>query len=178
MLDTTPAAQAVADWTATLRPGLIVVFDFPSATEEGASKIRPCLVIETGRVGDNVFAEIAYGTTASGTANKGLEIHVRTPEGMALAGLARPTRFVARRRVIVALTNTRFACSASHPSPVIGRLDDDAMARLNDIRARLWAEKDVAAERNRERRGRTEQGVPIVWRSSRQLGRPTAEAGR
>jgi hypothetical protein len=165
MLDTTTAAAAaMTPWTETLQRGDVVLFAFPCADDDGAVKARPCLVLEVGRVGDHAFAEIAYGTSAMTKANRGYEIHVNTIAGMALAGLDRATRFVGSRRVRVSLENSLFRTSPQHASPVIGRLDDGALVRMYAVRARIWAERDMAAERRNERRGVTAQGVPVVWR--------------
>jgi hypothetical protein len=177
MLDTTTAIAAFQPWTETLDRGDVVVFSFP-CSDEGPVKPRPCLVLEVGRAGDNGFVELAYGTTSKTAANRGYEIHVSREAAMRAAGLSKPTRFVAARRVIASFGSALFLTNASHPTPVIGRLDPDTMERMNAVRARLWAEKDFAAERRRERRGRTEKGVPVVWRCSGPAGRPASEAGR
>ncbi|SEA17019.1 type II toxin-antitoxin system PemK/MazF family toxin [Rubrimonas cliftonensis] len=167
MLDTTTVSEKTGKWTAALTPGAVILFDFPSDTADGETKKRPCLVIETGRAGDDRFVEIAYGTSSKSAANAGLEIHVRTAAGMRSAGLERATRFVLRRRVIVTTDSPRIAHSSTHRSPVIGRLDAAAMARLAALRGRLWEEKMLAATRRYERRSVTEGGVPVVWRSTR-----------
>lgn len=170
MLDATTPPKEFPAWAAALEPGAVILVDFPSDTVDGETKIRPCLVVETGRAGDARFAEIAYGTSSKSNANAGLEIHVRSADGMRSAGLARPTRFVLRRRVIVITDSARLVHSSAHRSPVVGRPDAAAMVRLAALRARLWEEKELAAGRRYERRSRTEQGVEVVWRSAR---RPT-----
>ncbi|MEE4208136.1 MAG: type II toxin-antitoxin system PemK/MazF family toxin [Parvularcula sp.] len=164
MLDTTTAIAATTPWTETLQRGDVVLFDFPCA-DDGPVKTRPCLVLEVGRVCDHAFAEIAYGTTATGKRNRGWEIHINTAGGMALAGIDQPTRFVGFRRVTVTLDNKFFRMPRGRRSPIIGRLDDAGLERMNAVRARIWAERDMAAERRAERRGVTEQGVPVIWRS-------------
>jgi hypothetical protein len=177
MLDTTTAAiAAMTPWIETLQRGDTVLFALPAADDGGVTKVRPCLVLEVGRIGGHAFAELAYGTAAMTKANRGYEIHVNTVAGIALAGLDKPTRFVANRRVTVSLDSPLFPPSIAHRSPVIGRLDDGALARMNAVRARIWAERDIAAERRNERRGVTDQGVPVVWRGAAPK-RPTISKG-
>jgi hypothetical protein len=177
MLDTTTAHAALLPWTDTLARGDVVLFSYP-VSDDGIVKPRPCLVLEVGRVGDHAYAELAYGTSAMTRANVGYEVRVRQPDGIAAAGLREPTRFVCSRRAISSLDSDRFHCSVTYPSPVIGRLDAAGLRRMDVLRARIWAEKDMAAERRNERRGRTEQGVPVIWRSSRGAAMPALEAGR
>ncbi|SEB02185.1 hypothetical protein [Rubrimonas cliftonensis] len=163
MLDTMTAIAAATPWTQTLQRGDVVLFNFPCA-DDGPVKARPCLVLEVGRVGDHAFAEIAYGTTATGKANKGWEIHINQRAGMAMAGLDQPTRFVGFRRVTVTLDSTLFRIPRGRKSPIIGRLDDAGLERMNAVCARIWANRGMAAERRNERRGVTDQGVPVIWR--------------
>jgi hypothetical protein len=141
-------------WGATLRPGHVVLFRFPCAekhpTEE--PKRRTCLVLEVDDRDGRRFVELAYGTSAQTTANVGDEIHVIEPDDLAQAGVRRPTRFVCARRITVALDNPGWDINPAYPSPVIGRLAPMAASRMNAIRARIHALRDVAADRLASRR--------------------------
>lgn len=142
MLDTTTALAATTPWADSLTPGDIVMFRFPCA-DDGAPKPRPCLVLATRRIDNEMFAEIVYGTSADTNANRGFEIGIKTDAGMALAGLAQPTRFVGTRRVIVSVAHSAFAISPTHPSPVIGRLDNAALERMYALRDRIHELRDI-----------------------------------
>ena len=146
------AAQAPAhpamgpDWRSRLRPGDIVVYRFPVAEGPEASeapKARPCLVMEIETFGGRPFATIAYGTSARSKANRGYEVPVLRAPDHAAAGLHRPTRFVGFRRLLVSLQNGGFVASAATGSPVIGRLPEGPLNRLDRVRARLQAECDM-----------------------------------
>lgn len=156
MLDMMNAPVATTPWADTLQRGDVVMFRFPCA-DDGPVKPRPCLVVEIVRIGDDTFVELAYGTTAQTRANRGYGVHIYTPIGMALAGLRQPTRFVCARRVIVNANNRDFATKRLDPSPVIGRLDNAGIERMNAVRARIHAEHDIAADRRETER--TEQAM-------------------
>jgi hypothetical protein len=126
-------------------------------------------VLEVGRMGAHAFAKIAYGTTSTGKANRGYEISIGTIAGMAMAGIDQPTRFVGYRRVTVTLDSTLFRMPRGSKTPVIGRLDDAGLERMDALRTRLWAERDMAAARRDERLGVTAQGVPVIRRSGATL---------
>ncbi|ABA81573.1 hypothetical protein GQF56_21720 [Rhodobacter sphaeroides] len=142
-----------SDWRQTLAVGDVVAFRFPVADVEGGlPKTRPCLVLEV----DTVFGErrvtLAYGTTVPGGRNRGYEVRVSDPLALAAAGLHRPTRFVAQRRITVSPDNPGFAVCRNLKTPRIGRLAKSEMDRLQAVRARLHAEADIAADRRAERR--------------------------
>ena len=147
-----PAHPAMGpDWRSRLRPGDIVVYRFPVAEGPEASeapKARPCLVMEIETFGGRPFATIAYGTSARSKANRGYEVPVLRAADHAAAGLHRPTRFVGYRRLLVSLRNGGFVTSAATGSPVIGRLPEGPLRRLDRVRARIQAERDMGvAER-------------------------------
>jgi hypothetical protein len=91
------------------------------------------LVLEVRVIEGRRCARLAYGTSVRSRANRGREVHVRRPEGMAQAGLHRPTRFVGTRCVTVPLDDPRFVVSAQTGSPVLGRLDADLRARMTEV---------------------------------------------
>ena len=154
MFDASPAA-AEADWQTTLSHGDVVVFRFHvDDAETGAKpKPRPCLVMDLVRIGDARFVLLAYGTTARVRANPGLQIRVSGPEA-AEAGLRTDTAFIGGRRILVPLTHRGFDIAAQLGSPVIGRISGAAFERLNHVRARLDAQRDILADRRHERRRR------------------------
>ncbi len=156
MFDETPPQDRIArdDWQTTLAIGDVVRYRFPlddgDTTTEGA-KARPCLVLETPRIGQRRYAKLAYGTGSTTRANRGCEVAVNRPDSLSAAGLDRPTRFVGRRSIIVQLDDPRFEPDPSG-SPVVGSLDPELQARMHEVRARLHAEADMAAEERRIRR--------------------------
>ena len=131
-----PLAPAAA-WTTRLAPGDVVSFRFPvDDPGRGArEKKRPCLVLDLPVIAGRRHAWIAYGTSVRSRANRGHELRVRRPEGMARAGLHRATRFVGARSVIVPLDDPRFVVCAATGAPVLGRLDAALRARLAQVRA-------------------------------------------
>lgn len=156
MLDMTQTQTAAppSDWRAHLRPGDVVMFRFPCAEPEPAElpKRRTCLVIDIEDRCGRRHAVIAYGTTSETNANVGDEVRVSAPEEIAHAGIHRPTRFVCSRRITVPLDHSGWDLNPKHPSPVVGRLLPKAMTRLNAIRAKIHARRDVLADRRASRR--------------------------
>lgn len=141
-----------------LQRGDIVLFRFPLAEvddEPGAPKRRPCLVLDTLCIGGFPFFELAYGTSADTSANRGYEVIVKRPSARATAGLTKPTRFVCARRIIVHADHSGFDGRTKGPQ-IIGRLDAPLLERMNAVRARIQAEADIAAH-YREERQRKEQ---------------------
>jgi hypothetical protein len=186
MLDvTTPGSARFADWKSTIAVGDIVVFTFPCAENGVAPKARPCLVIDIDRRDDRTLIELAYGTSVDTGANCGDEIRVRTPDGMRNAGLDRPTRFVAARRVMVSSDHPGFCANVNAAkTPIIGRLDASLMERLHVIRARMHAVRDIVAERRSPGAQRviaaSGASVVVEWRNRRREARERAQiaAGR
>ena len=167
-----PAHPAMGpDWRSCLRPGDIVVYRFPVAegpTSSEAPKARPCLVMEIETLGGRPFATIAYGTSARSNANRGYEVPVLRTADHAAAGLHRPTRFVGFRRLLVSLHSEAFVAHAATGSPVIGRLPEGPLRRLDRVRARIHAERDMRVaevfERTRRRMLGLEPLPPLpVW---------------
>ena len=139
-------------WPDDLRRGDVVRFRFPVAEEDGKTpKLRPCLVLETGELNGRRSATLAYGTGAPAKGKYGYEVIVGNKTSMIAAGLTKPTRFVAIRRVTVSTEHSGFEVGRGSGTPVIGRLDAPLLQRMDAVRARLWAEHDIAAERRHER---------------------------
>lgn len=141
-----------SDWQDDIAIGDIVLFRFPIRKPDGeAPKRRPCVVLEVLCLGGWTFVCLAYGTSSSGNANRGRELIVKQPEGLAAAGLNRPTRFIGARNIFVSVNHAGFKADGND-DPRIGRLEAGMMERLHEIRARLHAHADIAAEHRRTRR--------------------------
>ena len=158
MLDFTQTnPKMTAAWRDHIAHGDIVSFRFPLA-EEGAEdrpKARPCLVLDIQQIGDRRYALLAYGTSSRRPSNVGYEVHARKRAEYLSAGLNEPTKFVGRRRVLVPLTHRGFVICTAISTPVLGSLDGAPLKRLNAVRGRIHAERDIAAERRRDRRSLT-----------------------
>ncbi|NIZ63060.1 hypothetical protein DL239_19010 [Sedimentitalea sp. CY04] len=70
---------------------------------------------------------------------------------MIAAGLHRPTRFICYRKISVSLKHNGFVCNRTTESAVFDSLSGPEFERMNQVRARLQAEADIAAD-HRERR--------------------------
>jgi hypothetical protein len=171
MLDNTATILTMTPaWQEHLSPGDIVSFRFPLAQADPAdkSKPRPCLVLEVQELAGMRFALLAYGTTSPRKANWGYEIHAL--EDFPSFGLNRPTRFIGRRRLMVSLDNPGFVICRDTGSPVLGRLSGGPADRLMAVRARLQAERDIAADRRaRRRKDRRAPSVVVERRRPKRL---------
>ena len=137
-------------WPDHVQSGDVVRFRFPVAEEDGETpKLRPCLVLETGMMNGRRSVTLAYGTGAPAKGKYGYEVIVKGKASMRAAGLTKPTRFVCIRRVTVTTEHRGFEPLCR--TPVIGRLVAPLLQRMDAVRARLWAEHDIAAERRHER---------------------------
>lgn len=139
-------------WQETLCRGDIVLFRFPEIDSvDDVAKIRPCLVLEVASTDGQRQATLAYGTTARTSANRGYEIWIKRRSSLAIAGLDRQTRFVGARTAIVSLDHADFD-QGPRGTPVIGHLDAHLIERMHAVRARLYAERDIATEIRRDKR--------------------------
>ncbi len=183
MLDNTPSPETgTVKWQEGLNVGDVVAFRFPVSEEDGTAtpKVRPCLVLDIETIAGLNFALLAYGTTSATSANCGYEIPIRASKALCSAGLHRPTRFVGARRLLVPLDATGFVLGRVTGSPVLGQLDGPPRDRMNAVRARIHAERDIAADRRASRRGtRRSPRVPrpfvVEQRRSRRIP-PNQEA--
>ncbi|PVH27227.1 hypothetical protein [Pararhodobacter oceanensis] len=147
--------QFAFDWKDLLQRGDVVMFRFPVSEDDAPTeppKARPCLVLDVIHRRGGAYVELAYGTTSEGGANRGYEVLVKQAASRAAAGLDKPTRFVGARRITVRIDHAGFECSADELSPIIGRLDAPLLDRMNNVRARIQAEADIAAHYREERR--------------------------
>ncbi|GHE01884.1 hypothetical protein U879_15595 [Defluviimonas sp. 20V17] len=156
MSDATTAeiAQTPAtNWRDHLAWGDVVAFRFPHSERDDSyrPKVRPCAVLDVVSFAGRRFATLAYGTTADSKANQDYETRVTRPEALAAIGLDKPTRFVGSRRITVSLNNPGFSLGECG-TPMLGQMIGADRERLNAVRARLFAEADMAAEHHAERR--------------------------
>ena len=177
MLDMNASATPIPAWQTSLQPGDVVLFRFPCTEHDPAvaAKIRTCLVLSVQTRNGHGFAEIAYGTSANTRANVGDEIHVVTPAAMAGAGLRKPTRFVCARRQEVSLCDAGWDLSRGHSTPIIGRLDPAARARMAALRAGIADRRDQVAAlqpgRGASAQVRSPAGFTVEHRRRRRLPR-------
>ncbi|WP_156799445.1 hypothetical protein [Oceanicola granulosus] len=172
MLDITDTTLAMTPaWQEHLSPGDIVSFEFPLAEADPTErpKPRPCLVLEIEDLAGERFALIAYGTTSPRKSNWGYEVHALHEEDYLSSGLDRPTRFIGRRRLMVSLDSPGFVISSNTGAPVLGRLSGGPAERLLAVRARIQAERDIAAERRADRRRRREPRFTVERRRPKRL---------
>ena len=149
MLDMTTTSAPIPAWGDTIQRGDVVLFRFPHAEGDAndAPKSRTCLVLDIETRNGRRVVELAYGTSVDSRINVGHEIDVDQPAEMAAAGVHKPTRFVGARRIVVGFDHEGWDINPTHPSPVIGRLARQALARMNAVRARIPAARDIAADR-------------------------------
>lgn len=169
MLQLNTQTAPMPAWGDDLQRGNVVLFRFPCAEEHPVEepKRRTCLIVEVEDRAGHRFVELAYGTSAETGANTGDEIRVAAPEEIALAGVRRPTRFVCSRRVTVTLDHPGWDTNPAHPSPILGQLAPTATRKLNAIRARIHARRNIIADRRASRRAFT-----VEHRRRRTIGRP------
>ncbi|WP_406871022.1 type II toxin-antitoxin system PemK/MazF family toxin [Thioclava sp. 'Guangxiensis'] len=156
-------------WQDHISPGDIVTFRFPirKANESEQPKPRPCLVIEVEEWAGKQFALLAYGTSSPRKANSGYEVHAFQPEDYTRFGLDRTTRFIGKRTIMVALDNPSFDSFRKTCSPVLGRLSGQPAERLLHVRARIQADRDMARDRQEERRRERRNSFSVEHRTPR-----------
>ena len=156
------------DWQTALRPGDVVRYRFPLAGKtERRPTLRPCLVLDVETLIGQRYAVLAPGIGADDDQVGSYDLRL-AGEALEPVGLHRPIRFLGARRLVVPLENSGFGSAAI--SPILGRLDEAALERLHALRARLHAERDIAADRRAERRrrlrpmGRPQRPVTVEYR--------------
>jgi hypothetical protein len=153
MLDMTTITAPTPAWAKSLQRGDIMLFRFPCAEENPveAPKSRTCLVLDVETRAGELHIHLAYATSANTRANVGNEIHIETPQDMAAAVMRKPTRVVCDRRTWVTPDHPGWDLNPRHPSPSIGRLSPRGIARMNAIRAKLQALRNIGADRKSAR---------------------------
>lgn len=129
----------VPHWHDTLTAGDIVAFCFPHAEpSDTLTPARPCLVLALDADDVGARALLAYGTGRHTRAvRRPLEIaHIRGDDGTG-SSLHRTIRFLCARRVWARLDDPAFDIAPDADTPVTGRLDGQAQARLATVLALL-----------------------------------------
>ena len=156
-------------WADHVTWGDIVSFRFPvlrRAEEPAPCKRRPCLVLDRVEGPEGVKLLLCYGTSVGDARRTGYDIDITRDEALR-AGLRKTTRFIGARRILVSVRNGGFACHPDLGSPVIGMLEGAAFERMNRVRARIFAEADIAEEARRQSRVPYRRATLCV-----ELGRP------
>lgn len=119
--------------TLSLKRGAVVSCFFPLSEEpdKPGPTARPALVIGVfhDRIDQQWKAIVAYGTSRKTRANTGYEVRINHPESLAMAGLARPTRFTLSRMRILPVNDAYF--NSVDGNIVTGCLDSSLQNRLD-----------------------------------------------
>ena len=154
------AAQAAMP--RVLERGDLVFFAFPAphSPEHEEPPLRACLVLDTQKRAGRLFLTLAPGEEHPPALPRGYEIAVSRRLAVKEAGLSEAHMFYADQRLTVAATHPGFG---PRMAPwIIGALDRQGADRMNAVRARIQALRDIAAERRRERQRERwgDQGAP------------------
>lgn len=127
------------NWKNLLQPGDIVSYRFPVFVPLNGeeSKRRPCLVLDIVEQNGVRSAVLAYGTSIKTKHQHNHQVRVRQPDSIKQAGLNQPTHFVGSHTITVPLNDPGFAICAATGAPVIGRLDNDLISRMEEVQSRL-----------------------------------------
>lgn len=147
-------AAADAGWQNTLKYGDIVLFRFPGRGQAAGAhaKARPCLVLDVELIGARRCAVLVPALPAHQPGSGERAVTLARQIEYRRAGLHGPTRFLIRTRLIVPLSHDGFVVAPPTGTPVIGRLEDAALDRLNVERARLHALRDIRKDRAQAQR--------------------------
>lgn len=143
-------------WRNHLSHGDVVMFRFPGAGQPAAARpaARPCLVLDIETVGIRRCAVLVPAFPARRPASSGRSVTVFYRAEYRAVGLDQPTTFPVKSRLLVPLAHDGFVVSQITGTPVMGRLDGDAIERMNAERGRLHALRDIRADRERDPRPR------------------------
>ncbi|TLP45431.1 hypothetical protein FDK21_11755 [Cohaesibacter sp. CAU 1516] len=141
-------------WQGSVRPGDIVMYRFPLPAFDGEparpSFPCPCVIHDvTAHSGIHLITLIC-GTTGLKEQGPNL-ILVASPQALILAGLTTPTRFDGSIRLTVSSHNQGFE-AAANGSPIIGRLAGIERDKFRNMRSRIQAGIDAAAQAQAMRR--------------------------
>jgi hypothetical protein len=119
-----------------LRKGAVVSCRFPltETPDQPGPSARPALIVRVffDQNDEQWKAIVAYGTSRDTKSNAGFEIRIQRPEGLAQAGLHRPSRFILSRMRVLPINDQFFAYSHTG-SPILGYLDDGLIQRLDSL---------------------------------------------
>jgi len=158
-------------WKKTLKRGDVVAFRFPHQREgENDPKVRPTLVLDVEDRFGELFAWLAYGTT-KGMPKKlrGYAIKVELEGEVEAASLKEPTWFNSTRRLLVSLNHPGFDVNPASGTAVLGQLTGWSADRMNDVRARIHAERDIRRAQLHRRRRNQPREVTIERRRNGKL---------
>lgn len=137
MFDQTPEA-----WADELRLGDVAMCALSPADQPDAAPVRrPWLLIDHETRLGRRCAVLAPAREGRPQAARGYEVVVALPRDLRAAGLRRRAVFCCRRPRVVPLDDLR--------GVRLGRLEGGRLERLNAVRARLDAERDIRRERLR-----------------------------
>ncbi len=173
MLDQRPLGTKSATWRNHLSVGDVLLYGFPllDGNDEEPPVLRPCIVTGFTRVGSYRCVVLAPGFLP-GSRQRGYEVHVRSATEMTGTGLRKPTSFDLNRRLPISLGTARFPTISGQKSPVLGHLPERMMERLHAVRARIQAERDIAAAKRAEQFERQRDPADQRRRYSRFLKQP------
>lgn len=142
----------IADWRDRLSCGDIVLFRFPPAgTASSACPVpQPCLLLDIEFLRGRRCAVLAPSRPARRGAEPDRRITVDRRTDWRAAGLGGATRFSVEGRQIVPLAHGGFVPVPPAGTPVLGRLPEAAMDRLQAERARLHALRDIRRDQEWE----------------------------
>ncbi|MDB2579509.1 hypothetical protein N9Y00_10875 [Tateyamaria sp.] len=151
-----------------LQIGDIVACCFPHKVERpNDPKVRPSLVLDIVENAGGRFALLAYGTSQSKKLRGGYLIPVEYDAEIEAASLRAAMVFDGRRRLLVSLRNAAFELRRKDNSPIIGRLKGVSAAQMQNVRARIHANRDI----KRDRQAAKMQAVTVEYREKRKLVR-------
>lgn len=112
---------------------------------DGSDAPLPCLVLEVEEARRGKRLLIAPGVPGCADRDRAYEIGLRADPEWLAAGLIGPTRFLGAARIVLRSTSPRVHVPKGAVSPISGRLTGAALDRMNRVRARIHAERDIAA---------------------------------
>lgn len=153
--------ETTAAWQEKLSWGDIVLFRSPAGASTTPPAPRPHLVLDVETVGGRRCVILAPALLARRPAGNHRAVLVARRADYRAAGLDRPTLFSIRARLLVPLAHDGFVAPPATVSPILGRLQGAAMARMHAERARLHALRDFRADREGSRDHRPRRPIPM-----------------
>lgn len=160
-------ADADAAFTSPHHFTICDIIAWPLAAPTGVA-----LVVEVESIGAWQVLTLAPGPPDRSESVRRAVLRVVRHDEVRGSGLPGPVRFDLASRISVAPSHPSIAAG---PSLVIGRLCESAMARLHAERARIHAQRDIAAWRRDEKRDRRRGDNRTGWQRA---PRTTATAER
>jgi hypothetical protein len=161
----------VVPWTDTVSRGDVLWINpaGPGATQTPL----PCLVLEVEAAPRGKRLLVAPSVAGRADRTQAYEVALRTERECHAAGVSGPTRFLGAARIFLRTTSASIHIPQGAVSPISGRLTGVVLSRMNRVRARIYAERDIAADRAarkaKERaadRRRTEENIALHGRQT------------